>query len=191
MKTVTEAELVHLVGAGSARREVVAIDGYHRAGVLVPLVATSHGFDLLFTTRTEHVETHKGQVSFPGGMVDPVDTDITATALRETREEIGLPDSHVRVIGLLDDIPTPTGFVITPVVGIIGNLPQLSPNNQEVADVFQVPLGFFAETSSVRTEEREFRGRSHLVYFYDHNDRTIWGVTAVIIRSLLKRLLHL
>jgi 8-oxo-dGTP pyrophosphatase MutT (NUDIX family) len=169
-------------------RRVQSIPGYAQAGVLVPLVFRNDACELLFTKRTESVETHKGQISFPGGMVDAADPDIEHTALREANEEIGLPSSHIEIVGLLDDMATPSGFVITPVVGVIADLPHLKLNTDEVAEVFSVALDFFSRPSSGRTERREFRGRTHEVWFYDWNDRIIWGATAMMIRSLLKRL---
>lgn len=166
----------------------ITIDGYHSAGVLVPIILACEPPALLFTKRTEFVETHKGQVSFPGGMMDHQDRDIVATALREAWEEVGIPGAAVKIAGTLDDLPTPTGFVITPVVGTIEQLPPLTVNKDEVADVFQVPLTFFSDPTNGRTEQREFRGKRHDVWYYQSGNHTIWGATAMIIRSLLKRL---
>lgn len=171
-----------------AARRALSIQGYSHAGVLVPLVRRESGFDLLFTKRTESVETHKGQVSFPGGMVDASDSDIVRTALRESEEEIGLSPSYVEVVGLLDDMATPTGFVITPVVGIIDHLPVLTPNNDEVAEVFRAELDFFAKRANGRSEVRKFQGRQHEVWYYDWQERVIWGATAAMVRALLRKL---
>jgi 8-oxo-dGTP pyrophosphatase MutT (NUDIX family) len=173
---------------GSSPRNVVSLDGFKHAGVLVPIVHSSEGYDLLLTERTHLVETHKGQISFPGGMVDAGDADIVDTALRETMEEIGLEREAVDVIGLLDDLPTPTGFIITPVVGIIESLPSLTVNADEVAEVLHIPLSFFADGNNGRKELREFRGSSHEVWYYNTGTHNVWGATAMIIRSLLKKL---
>jgi 8-oxo-dGTP pyrophosphatase MutT (NUDIX family) len=190
MKAFTESEIRTRLAALSAHhnREQISIEGYRLASVLVPIIVGTGTPELLFTKRTELVETHKGQVSFPGGMMDPDDEDVVRTALREAWEEVGIPASAVQVMGMLDDLPTPTGFVITPVVGIIETLPALSPNRDEVADVFQVPLSFFADPKNGRTEVREFRGRQHEVWYYESGSHTIWGATAMIVRALLKRL---
>ncbi len=176
--------------AFSLERERVTLspDGYHHAAVLVPLVFMHGTVQLLLTKRTDLVETHKGQVSFPGGMVDAADADIIQTALRETEEEIGLPCSSVEPVGLLDDLATPTGFVITPVVGLIHALPPLSPNPDEVAEVFCVPLEFFAAPNAGRSEQREAKGKRYDIWYYDFGGHLIWGATAMIARSLLKRL---
>jgi 8-oxo-dGTP pyrophosphatase MutT (NUDIX family) len=190
MKTVSDNELrTRLTAlAGNELRECLTIEGYRRAGVLVPIIMGTGTPELLFTKRTELVETHKGQISFPGGMMDPADGDVIRTALREAWEEVGIPDSAVEVAGLLDDLPTPTGFIITPVVGIIQQLPSLAPNIHEVADVFQVPLSFFAAPKNGKTEIRNFRGKQQEVWYYKSGSNTIWGATAMIVRSLLKRL---
>lgn len=169
-------------------RKILSLEGFAHAAVLVPLVERTNAVELLLTKRTEKVETHKGQVSFPGGMADTEDATIIATALREAGEEIGLPASHVEVLGLLDDLATPTGFVITPVVGIVAALPELQINADEVEEILYVALEFFAHPGNGRAEVREFRGRSREVWFYDCGSHLVWGATAMIIRSLLHRL---
>ena len=174
--------------ACDATRTTLTIPDYRRAAVLVPLLVSNSSLDLLFTLRTHTVETHKGQISFPGGMVDDDDCDTVHTALREAEEEIGLPQSSVEIIGTLDDMATPSGFVITPIVGVIRNLPHLKLNADEVAEVFRVPLEFFADRNNGRTELREFKGKQREVWFYDYEGKTIWGATAMMIRSLLKTL---
>jgi 8-oxo-dGTP pyrophosphatase MutT (NUDIX family) len=169
-------------------RDQIRIEGFRRAAVLVPLLVTGRGVDILLTRRTDDVETHKGQISFPGGGVEEADRTIIQTALRESEEEIGLKPDWVRAVGLLDDHVTPTGFIITPVVGVIANQPSLQPDPVEVAEVLQIPLAFFAETKRVRQEKRFFRGRTHDVWFYDTGTHVIWGATAAMIRVLLQRL---
>lgn len=171
-----------------ASRERISIEGYHTAGVLVPIVFGNATPELLFTKRTELVETHKRQVSFPGGMMDPEDGTITHTALREAWEEIGIPGSAVAVVGLLNDLSTPTGFVITPVIGVIDRLPELRVNKAEVDEVFRIPIAFFADPANGRMEIREVGGKGYEVWFYKTDKHTIWGATAKIIRSLLQSL---
>jgi 8-oxo-dGTP pyrophosphatase MutT (NUDIX family) len=190
MRNLSLTDLRELVQPrrGAAERQHIIAEGFHRAAVLVPLVQKSDGFDLLLTKRTDAVETHKSQISFPGGMVDSDDVDITQTALREAEEELGLPPSAVETLGMLDDLPTPTGFVITPVIGVIQSLPALRPNTVEVAEVFQAPLEFFVDERNGKSELREFRGKQHEVWFYQFGEHLIWGATAMITRSLLQRL---
>jgi len=174
--------------APGAPRNVLAVEGFHRAGVLVPLVMGSGETELLFTRRTEEVETHKGQISFPGGMADTGDGDIVRTALREAEEELGIAPSLVEVQGLLDDLAVPSGFIITPVVAILRGLPRLTPNPREVAEAFTVPLGFFCRSENGRSELREYRGVMREVWFFQHGEHNIWGATAMIVRQLLLKL---
>lgn len=167
------------------RREIPA-SGYMQAAVLVALIRQDGDYELLLTRRTEEVETHKGQVAFPGGMRDHTDDTIVDTALREAAEELGIPPGSVRIAGLLDDLLTPTGFVVTPVVGILERIPTLAPNAAEVADVFRAPLSFFADERNGRSERRNVAGKEYDVWFYDSGGHLVWGVTAGIIRILLK-----
>ena len=186
----TLEDIRHIFQADRGKNESqhITIEGFQRAGVLVPIIQTAKGPQLLMTKRTEQVETHKGQISFPGGMNDSVDKDIVDTALREAHEEVGIPNSSIEAIGLLDDLPTPTGFVITPVVGIIEDLPPLIPSRNEVAKILQVPLEFFLDAKNARTELREWRGKHHEIWFYHFGENVIWGATANITRTLLKKL---
>lgn len=175
--------LAHMSLTGD--RNVLVVEGFRRAGVLVPLILGAGRPDLLFTRRTDHVETHKGQISFPGGTVDEGDADIVHTALREAEEELGIGANLIDIRGILDDHAVPSGFIITPVVGILDALPLLTPNPQEVAEAFTVPFGFFCNPTNGRSELREYRGGRREVWFYEHGEHIIWGATAMIVRSLL------
>jgi 8-oxo-dGTP pyrophosphatase MutT (NUDIX family) len=168
-------------------RQEIQIAGFARAAVLVPLLETGGALEILLTRRTEEVDTHKGQISFPGGTVEGSDRGPEHTALREAEEELGLSPSFVTVVGVLDDHATPTGFVITPVVGLLQGVPPLFPNPREVAEVFRVPLSLFADETRARREVRQILGRTHDVWFYDTGTHVIWGATAAMIRSLLRR----
>jgi 8-oxo-dGTP pyrophosphatase MutT (NUDIX family) len=169
----------------AARREPLALEGYLHSAVLVPLVFTPAGIELLFTKRTENVETHKGQVSFPGGVVEEGDRDIIATALREATEEIGVKRNDVEVVGLLSDLATPTGFIITPVVAFLRSDAPLTLNWGEVAEVFHVALDYFTDPGHGRQEFRNVSGENREVWHYDTGTHMIWGATASIVRSLL------
>ena len=172
----------------SRKRIELPDEDFLRAGVLVPLVQADKGCDLLFTKRTETVETHKGQISFVGGVKDSTDADIVQTALREANEEIGIQRSSVEILSILDDLATPTGFVITPVVGMLQSLPPLNPNPEEVEEVFLVPLEFFANPRNGRRDHRLVRGKYHETWVFDYNGHVIWGATAMIVRFLLRQL---
>jgi 8-oxo-dGTP pyrophosphatase MutT (NUDIX family) len=161
-----------------------------RASVLVPLVFLNDEIHLLLTVRTHEVETHKGQISFPGGVCDTEDKNETETALREAEEEIGLPKSSVEILGILDDFLTPTGFLITPVVGYIHSLPTLKPNPDEVAEILFAPLSLFADEQNYRTEERTVNGKRLKVWFFDYQQHTIWGATAAMIKHFLNIITH-
>ena len=165
--------------------------GLRSAAVLIPLFFRDDSFHLLLTSRAEEVEHHKGQMSFPGGATDPGDADPVATALREAEEEIGLPRASVEVLGVLSDLPIPTGFNITPVVGFISSLPALRPHAAEVSEVVVVPLAFFLDEANVRTSLRERNGILYTIYSYPFGGHDIWGATAVIIRMFVDALVPL
>ncbi len=167
-----------------ARRSIVH-EGLIPSAVLVPLVSIEGETHLLLTRRTDTVQTHKGHIAFPGGMVDEEDRDRTATALRETKEELGIAADDILTVGLLDDLATPTGFVITPVVGFLRRLPDLSPSTAEVAEVFFVPLPFLGDERNRRRETRITDIGPRETWRYDYEGRVIWGATAAIIRDLM------
>lgn len=155
----------------------------HRACVLVPLVLCGGEAHLLLTKRTDRVEHHKGQISFPGGMVDDGDASARHTALRELEEEVGIPATAVRIAGQLDDIHIPSGFVVTPVVGLIEHLPEPRVNPDEVAEVLLIPFAKFFDPALRRTEWRDLKGMRRQVYLYDVWREPVWGATAHIIKQ--------
>ncbi len=158
-----------------------------RAGVLVLIFEKTGEPHFLLTRRTKDVEHHKGQISFPGGAVDAGDRDLVATALRESNEEVGLPTRGIEILGLGDDISVPSGFIITPVVGYIKHLPLLKMNTSEVESVIEVPLSFFAEPANKRVVKMMRNGELRDVYFYNYGETEIWGATAAIIESFLRK----
>jgi 8-oxo-dGTP pyrophosphatase MutT (NUDIX family) len=174
--------------AGLSRRPRVALDQSDlvSAAVLVP-VTDRGGPHLLFTKKTGSVPHHKGQFSFPGGIVDVRDGSRVETALREAWEEIHLPAEAVEVLGLLDDTPTrATNFIITPVVGIVRDPVELRPDGREIERVLEVPLQTLRDPSIFRTEIWERNGEPHPVLFYDVSPvDVIWGATARILSQFL------
>jgi 8-oxo-dGTP pyrophosphatase MutT (NUDIX family) len=162
---------------------------YKRAAVLVPVFIRDDVPHLLLTKRTEAVEHHKGQISFPGGGEEPGDEDLLATALRETYEELGLEPAGVEVWGRLDEIETVvSGFAITPYVGFIPQLVALRPNPNEIDEVVAVALPVFLDPSRVRTERVMHDGRPRELLYYDCGSNVVWGATARIIHGMVQLL---
>ena len=158
--------------------------GLTLAAVLVPLVTHERGMTALFTRRTAHLAVHPGQISFPGGRATPGDRDPVATALRETEEEIGMTADRVEVVGCLDPCDTSTGFLVTPVVGLVAPPVALKLDDFEVAEAFEVPLSFLLDPANRRGEKRRRDGRTREVDAFDYQDRTIWGATARMVINL-------
>ncbi len=161
-----------------------ARDSLTAAAVLVPIVERSEGPTVLLTKRTAHLHDHAGQISFPGGRVDPGDDGPESTALRETEEEIGLARNHIRLIGQLDTYVTRTGFEISPVVGLVTPPFDLTLDDFEVAEAFEVPLGFILDPASQQRQSRMFRGAMRHFYVFPYDDYYIWGATAGMLVNL-------
>ena len=170
---------------GSRTRRTCDDQALRCAAVLVPLLCKEGEWHVLVTQRTNVVEHHKGQISFPGGACDASDAEAQETALRETLEEIGVPPQDVEVLGLLDDMRTVSNFVVTPVVGVIPHPFAYRLNPQEVEAVVEVPLSFLRDRTNLRVEQREIGGQAVDVLFWDYGPYTIWGATARILQSLL------
>lgn len=158
------------------------------AAVLVGLVPRASGWHVLLTRRTEHLPTHAGQISFPGGRLEAVDADAVAGALRETEEELGIQPALVQPMGLLDVYATISAFAVTPVVGLVDPAVQLQPDAREVDEAFEVPVRFLLDRRNLLREERHFRGRMRGYYVYRYGQHTIWGATAGMLVNLMERL---
>jgi len=154
------------------------------AAVLVPLIAHPTGLTVLFTLRTPHLADHAGQISFPGGRIDPGDTDEQAAALREAREEIGLAASDIRLVGQLDTYVTRTGFRVEPVVGLLSPPLVLRPDPFEVAEVFEAPLDFLVDPANRRRESRIYEGSERFFWAIPWEHHYIWGATAGMLVNL-------
>jgi 8-oxo-dGTP pyrophosphatase MutT (NUDIX family) len=155
-----------------------------QAAVLVPLVEGQSGLTVLLTRRTAHLRDHAGQIAFPGGRLEPCDTDALACALRESEEEVGLPRDRVEPLGELDLYVTRTGFEVTPVVGLVRGPLQLVPDPFEVAEAFEVPLDFFLTPENREVHSREYQGKTRHFYVYPYRDYYIWGATAGMLNNL-------
>jgi 8-oxo-dGTP pyrophosphatase MutT (NUDIX family) len=185
MLTSAAFEQVLRTSLPSRPRRTVSGAGLTDAGVLVPVLLHREEPHLLFTRRTDRVETHKGQISFPGGVVDPLDADVIATALRETHEELGIVPARVEPLGLLDDLATPTGFRITPVVGLLRDRPVYVPSTEEVDEVFEAPVSALLDPAICSSEIRVLEGVTRRVWTFAYGPYVIWGATAYILRNLL------
>lgn len=142
---------------------------------------------VLLTVRREHLRTHAGQIAFPGGRVEP-DEDAVSAALREAHEEILLQSSAVDLVGTLDRYRTVTGYIVTPVIGVIPPDLPLEPHEHEVADLFEAPLSFLLDPANQRLQTALFQGRERHYYEIVWNGRRIWGATAAMIVNLSRRL---
>lgn len=154
------------------------------AAVLVPVVAYDSGERVILTRRTAHLSNHAGQISFPGGRIDPDDPDVIATALRETEEEIGLDRAHVSILGALDAYVTGTGFAVIPVVGMVKPGFDLAPQQHEVAEVFEVPFDFLMDHRNHQRHKGVFNGIERQWWAMSYGDKYIWGATAGMLRNL-------
>ncbi|HYM16679.1 MAG TPA: CoA pyrophosphatase [Dehalococcoidia bacterium] len=158
-----------------------------RAAVLLPLYEHGGELHVLFTRRSELVEHHKGQISFPGGAYDAGDGDLRQTALRETWEEIGVEMEHVELLGQLDEMITVSDFLVRPYVGRItraGPYP-FAHSEAEVAEILEVPLAHLRDDVNVFSEPRLYQGREIVAYSFVWEGHIIWGATARILKQFL------
>ncbi len=162
------------------RRAAVAVLMVDRGGVCrVPLIVRGHD-----------APVHGGQIALPGGRAEPGDPDLAATARREAMEELGVGFDAPRVIGTLDDVPTPSGYLITPVVAALHGEPVYRPDAAEVAAWFEVPLALFADPRTAEIiGDREWRGQRYQLRGYHFGEHRIWGATARILEDLAGRVL--
>lgn len=163
------------------------------AAVLIPLLPRPAGLALLFTERSAELKSHAGQISFPGGSIDPEDAGPVEAALREAEEEVGLSREDAHIVGLLDDCPTfVTGFVITPVVAVLTARPQGTqsypwrPAPAEIARLHELPFAAFCDPANLRVEERESAGVRYELFWYTVEDVVVWGATARIVHQLVE-----
>jgi 8-oxo-dGTP pyrophosphatase MutT (NUDIX family) len=163
-----------------------APDAGQEAAVLVAITDRREP-GVLLTVRREHLRTHAGQVSFPGGRIDPGE-DAFGAALREAEEEIGLPSAQVEIWGAADPYRTITGYRVTPVLGLVPPDLPLAPHEHEVADWFEAPLSFLLDPANQQRMSAEFQGRTRHYYQIDWQGRRIWGATAAMLVNLTRRL---
>ena len=173
----------HVIAADIIAKRQVA-GKVTRAAVLIPLLLKEEGLSVLLTQRTNHLRDHAGQISFPGGRMDPEDQSPNDTALRESKEEIGLDPERVEIIGHLPQYLTVSGYSVTPVVGLVQAQAEYVLDEFEVADIFEVPLSFLLDpvNHQVRLWQSDQGGRRF--YSMPYENRFIWGATAGMLRNL-------
>jgi 8-oxo-dGTP pyrophosphatase MutT (NUDIX family) len=143
---------------------------------------------IILTVRREHMRTHAGQIAFPGGRLDPGEVESDA-ALREAWEELGLDAAEVDLVGVLEPYRTVTGYVVTPVIGVVRPDLPLQPHEHEVADWFEAPLSHLLDPANQQRKSALFQGRTRHYYEIVWNGRRIWGATAAVIVNLSRRLM--
>ena len=167
------------------------LDGMGRAptpaAVLVPVVLGPNP-GILLTKRTAHLKQHAGQVSFPGGRIDPEDDSPEAAALREAREEIALDSRHVEIVGRMADYITGTGYRITPILGLLPPGLGYEPSPDEVEAVFELPIGVLLDPAAPQRQKQHVRGAWREYWVWPHPSHFIWGATAAILVHLAERL---
>ena len=172
--------------ARAERRAVSSAEGQRRAGVMVPLFVRDAALWILYTRRTDSVEHHRGQISFPGGGEEPGDATLWHTALRESEEELGIRPGDALPLGRLSPIVTVTNFYVEPFVAAIPQPYVFRPAEAEIAEVLEIPAAALREPGAL--EKRAFPGRDEPVLFYHYNDTVVWGATARMTAELLDAL---
>jgi len=157
----------------------------HRlAAVLILVYPGKHEPEIILTKRSNQLSNHAGQISFPGGSIDPGDTDPVHTALREAQEEVALEVNLVNVLGILDVTLLPSGFAVAPVLAVSESSPVLTPNPAEVEEIFSIPLSLACDTANYRKDSLIRGGQRREFLILDYEERYIWGATAKMLHSL-------
>ncbi len=157
---------------------------FRRAAVVVPILKTPTGLEVLFTVRSSKLSTHPGQIAFPGGRLDDKET-YTEAAIRETYEEVGIVLTRENILGFLSEQPSPAHYIVRPVVAVIDWPQKMNINSDEVAEVFTAP---FDELIKVETykEERKFMENKRFLHFFKYKDRLIWGLTGNVLKEMIE-----
>ena len=167
-------------------KKTIRDEGLIPSAVLVPLYEDGGEYHILFTKRTERVASHRGQVSFPGGTYDEGDGELKVTALRESYEEIGLRSADVEILGELDDEVSMSNYVMTPFVARIPYPYEFKISQDEIDEVFAVPISTLLDRNNFREEDAQVvGGRSFARYTFQYRDHVIWGATARILKHFL------
>ncbi|MCB1665001.1 MAG: CoA pyrophosphatase [Pseudomonadales bacterium] len=161
---------------------------FRRAAVLIAIVTDLEIPAIVLTQRTEHLSSHPGQVAFPGGKEDPSDAGPVHTALRESEEEIGLPADAVRVIGRLGELLMPSGYCVTPIVGLMSSRTPLEPSPREVAHIFHLPLQLALDATQYQRKSMRIQDSQREILEMHYEGYRIWGATAAILHHLAREI---
>ena len=161
-------------------------DSLKQASVLIAVTRPTAEADskIVLTVRSADLKSHAGQISLPGGKRESADSDAVATALRESEEEIGLPPNEVKVLGKLGDLALPSGYLVTPIVGLINAELHFIRQEDEVEDIFKAPLSLILEIPSYKRSKVEFKGKERTILEIQYGSYRIWGATAAILFNL-------
>jgi len=196
LSKLTEAEIME--NLRSRRPAQITEPDLTPSAIMVPLfrrfvgarlaAPDSEGWVVLFTKRSQKVEAHKGEISFPGGVIEPGESALGA-ALREIEEEVGIKKERIRLLGELDEILTMTGFRIRPFVASLDWPVALRPNQGEIEEIYILPLAKFLDPGRLKIQHWQRKEQDYPVYHFQFPECTVWGATAKIIKNLLERLL--
>jgi len=174
----------------SRKRKAITTGTLTSAAVLLPLFRKEGVYHVLLTERTHSVKTHKGEISFPGGVYDHDDQTLEKTALRESFEEVGVRESDVDILGCLDDVETTTHYRIRPFVGMIPYPYPLVVNRDEIEQLIEVPLDQLCLKDFMRQTRASLKSGDRIIYAYRYGRYVIWGATAAILRQFLDLIRH-
>lgn len=160
-----------------------------KASVLIGVVEREHGLNIIFTKRARHLKHHPGQISFPGGKFELNDKDLANTALRETYEETGITSNQIQLIGKMPELPTVSQFSVTPFIGFIEPRYTTQIDQNEVEEIFEVPLSIVMNPVNLKSQTFLIRNHSHRVFALNYQHHFIWGMTAQIIQALQQHIL--
>lgn len=161
------------------------LPNYTASAVLLPLIRKGAELEVVLTLRSEKVLHHKRQISYPGGMREPLDRSLQQTACRETEEELGIPRRAIRILGALDETLTPARYRIAPFVGLLDSR-DFRPNPHEIDEVILVPLKHFLNPRTLKLQDNEFFGPEFSLPFFRYRNHVIWGATGRITLNFLK-----
>ncbi|ERM56939.1 DNA mismatch repair protein MutT [Vibrio mimicus CAIM 1883] len=165
-------------------------DSLRKASVLIGVVERQQGLQVILTKRAAHLRHHPGQISFPGGKYEESDHSLQQTAKREAREEIGISEEKIHIVGQLPELVTVSQFAVTPILAFVESDYQIKLDHNEVDEVFEVPISFLLDRKKLYTGTFQLKNHRHRVFAIPYKQHFIWGMTAQIIQSLQKQFIN-